>query len=231
MRLRQILRQIAGKAGLRYEEQDSYLIGSWLLFAHERCGEWWNALDWPEIVVTEKRSLTVDPDAGAKYLEFARPGEEVIRDLLAVYREDPRGQCPPKLDWTAQNGSAWLRGHVPDTVWVVYKPEAPMLAGVVDDGDTPYVAGDPVYFDAPGDVYLALADTLAGSNPVDDAGAWERVMVPRSAERWLVNACYADWLADQGELEKSRMIERSAQAKLDEEILRFVADGRRFGVG
>lgn len=224
--LRKILVQVAGKTGLRYEEQDAALVESWCFFAHDRIREFFTAYQWPDVCKLEQIATAAVADSPLRSVDV--PGE-----VLKIYAVDPRAeQRTNELFYTKVSGSrAFLKGTgLPASVWVFYKQAAPDLAARVDDGATAYRTGDVVYFDAEGDCYRYGGDdpSAIGSTPTLHEALWTVAPVPQIAQRWMVHSIYSDWLRDQGEMEKAVAEERIARDKLEEKLEAEVAN---FGSG
>lgn len=223
LKLKVILRQVAAKAGLRYEEQEAGLVESWLFFAHDRIAQFYDAFPWAEVSRLEE--LTVETEGNLRYIDPPAGGK-----VLAVFRDDPRGEENPRqLFFTRHEGErVWIKTrNLGYDAWVFYRPPSPPLAAVVDDGETARQTGDLVYFDNPGDVYQAAVNAAAGSNPVDNEEDWTRVPVPAIAQRWLTHAIYADWLRDQGENDKAGVEERLAESRMEQLMENEVLRGRQ----
>ena len=216
--LKQVLRQVASRCGFRYEDQEADLVSSWVLYAGDRVREAWGAWRWPDVMVTEERPVVTGSD-DERFVEFVSAGKTTLEAIFEISERDPRQHREiGSLYFRAlDSGRVYVDTPLTD-VWVQGRRARPGLRPVVDDGNTAYAASEEVFFDHPGDVFVALTARAAGSNPIDDPAEWAVVPIPAIFERYLVTAIHANWLDDQGEMEKAPGVERKAQRKLEEEM-------------
>lgn len=158
----------------------------------------------------------------------------VIGEFMVAYDKDPRVttklvKLPFVLD---QDGAQFVQlrntfnyGWNPAStnfsyVWLYYRLQRPLLTGDVLDVTQNYAGGAQVYFKSAitgaGNFYTAAPQgVLAGITPDNTPSAWTLVQIPYTFRQYLIEGGFADWLASDGQLDKSNARETMAMAALE----------------
>lgn len=172
-------------------------------------------------------SATLVPDASGanerwgvltpfeRYVDFLQTGETEIGSVLDAKDANPR----PNWQWDSLKKSTINdRLYVTDAVtrvWLDFRLRRPKLKGTFYDTTLAYAVGDQVYFtptltDDPGNFYNCIATASAGDTPETDTDKWEIAEIPEAFEGYLIWSGYAKLLWADGEEQKSRAAQVTA---------------------
>jgi hypothetical protein len=145
--------------------------------AQERIVRCWEFCDWPELTVTEERTVQGDADTGV-YLELEQSGETVMGEVFNVWQDDPATHVAPRsVSYGEVAGRIILPSDCPETVYVRFRlVPSPRSVSFTDDRDD--WSADHLDDLVPGFLAQAVglylsADLLAEDGQLDKAGYYE----------------------------------------------------------
>jgi len=218
----QILTQVLNLAGM---ERDTLPTIEWKLFrdlASRRLKFAWQAAKWPEVTVTEARTVTQSGGDEGNYIEFNQPTKTEIGEVFAVWNKSPKSNKDQvSLTWyLSENGIQIAESNTTAYIW--FRKTAPVLTGDLYSTSTVYAAGDQVYDNTAGQFYVANQSVAAGSNsPTDQPSYWDLTSIPIIFFDYLVRGTYSDYLRHNGELDRARVAESDARDVIDHELLKL----------
>lgn len=153
------------------------------------------------------------------YVALEQPGKDAIGEVRRVTRRNPRleldaGPMPFEL---TDNG-VQLVEEAPKSVYVDFRIPPQRYLGPDFDETVIYAGGERVYSPDRGDYFDLIAAGLGSTINLDDPAQATRVLYPRLFESFVSRATYADWLANEGQVDKARLELERAMAFLDREF-------------
>ena len=140
-------------------------------------------------------------------------GSDLMHRVYSVSMRNPnRSYTPGYIDFELRHDGIAVSDLAPDEVWVKYQVEPqeytlkPIEQDVVYIPEIPFGPqarkADIVYDETSGHCYKPLQNA-SSENLFTDDEFWERVPFPKFLERYVVHGSYADWLASEGQTNKS----------------------------
>lgn len=148
-------------------------------------------------------------------------GSNVIHRVEQVSMRNPnRSYAPGILNYELLPDGILVSALAADKIWVKYQTECPVFTLYqVQSGVTykpKYAFGsearqaDIVYDPETRNVFKAIADATS-ADPFSDTAKWQVVPFPKFLERYVSHAAYADWLASEGQQQKSLIEDEQAE--------------------
>jgi hypothetical protein len=109
---------------------------------------------------------------------------------------------------------------IPNIAFLNYRKQVAELSGDDYDASSTYAVGDQVLFDDSegiSDYYKCVAATTAGQSPEGAPTYWEVIPIPAVLFIHAVYSSYANWLLQDGQVEKSLAMDSRAQLELDKQ--------------
>jgi len=219
----QLLNQVLNLSGI-----DSTTLATieWRLFrdlASRRVKFAWQAAKWPDVCVTEERTVTQSGGVEGNYVALNQDGQTEMSEVFAVWNKSPKSnQDNQDLTWyLSENGVQIAESNA--TVFVLFRKLPPTWTGERYSSSSSYVAGDQVYDTSAGNFYTANQSVASGSDnsPTAQPTYWDLVSVPDIFTDYLIRGTYADYLRHNGELDRARVAESDARGALDHELLKL----------
>jgi hypothetical protein len=153
-------------------------------------------------------------------------GSDVMHRIYSVSMRNPnRSYTPGYIDYELRHNGLAVSDLAPAEVWVKYQiePEEYTLQPLEDDRvyipEVPIGSqarkADVVYDQVTGHCYKAKQNASA-ENLFTDNEFWERIPFPKFLERYVVHGAYADWLASEGQTNKSETEDNYANKLLQD---------------
>lgn len=218
----QVLGQILNLAGIDRATLPTLEWNLFRDFTSRRIKFAWQAAKWPEVTVTESRTVTQTGGDEGNYIDLKQSGQTEIGEVFAVWNKSPKSnQNQDDLTWyLSENGIQIAESNA--TVWIWFRKSPPSLTGNLYSGSSSYAVGDQVYDNTQGQFYTANQPVAAGSNsPTDQPSYWDLVSIPVIFFDYLVRGSYSDYLRHNGELDRARVAEADARDVLDHELLKL----------
>lgn len=141
-----------------------------------------------------------------RYVDYEQTGQTELGEVLEVWDADPDVSygAEPVAYRLSENGVQILR-DLP-YVWIQYRVRLSAITGDAWDSATAYSVGNQVYYRTSttrGNFYACVSATSAGESPASAAAKWSVVEIPLVLKNYLVRALYSEWLAYDGQTEKS----------------------------
>lgn len=156
---------------------------------------------WPELIATEQRT----PVSGL--IAYDQSGQTELGEVLSITNFDPNTHDEvisyafvPMATGVQINDEA-----SPATVYVTFRRRPQVFTTEAFDGNTAYNEGDLV---------LAADGCVWQVTITNNSYGWTRIDFPYIFERYAVLGATADYLAQDGQLEKSALEEARAQEEL-----------------
>lgn len=162
------------------------------------------------------------------YILLEQAGRDAIGEVRQVTRRNPRleldaGVIPFEL---SENG-VQLVDEAPKSVYVDFRVPPERYLGADFDVTVIYAGGERVYSPERGDFFDLIAAGLGSTIDLDDPAEATRVAYPRIFESFVSRAVYADWLANEGQVDKARGELERAMAFLDREVDKLAGQQRQ----
>lgn len=218
----QILNQVLNLSGI---DRATLPTLEWNLFrdlSSRRLKYAWQAAKWPEVTVTESRTITQTGGDEGNYIALNQAGQTEIGEVFAVWNKSPKSnQDQVSLTWyLSENGIQIAENNTTAYLW--FRKTVPTLTGALYSSSSAYNTGDQVYDNTAGQFYEANQSVVAGSNsPTDQPSYWDVVAIPNIFFDYLVRGTYSDYLRHNGELDRARVAEADARDVLDHELLKL----------
>ena len=212
----QILNQVLNLSGI---DRATLPTLEWNLFrdlSSRRLKYAWQAAKWPEVTVTESRTITQTGGDEGNYIALNQAGQTEIGEVFAVWNKSPKSnQDQVSLTWyLSENGIQIAENNTTAYLW--FRKTVPTLTGALYSSSSAYNTGDQVYDNTAGQFYEANQSVVAGSNsPTDQPSYWDVVAIPNIFFDYLVRGTYSDYLRHNGELDRARVAEADARDVLD----------------
>jgi hypothetical protein len=200
-------------------------------FANARLRFAWDAFEWPDAVRVSELTLTTEN--GVTFAVY--PANAV--DILHVYVNNPLSTTSNKeVSFKIYQDGATKKLIFlsnPETAWVEYKIEKPVVFGDAWSASVSYRVGAQAYFDSgsssgsiipvvgfphSGNFYKCLINTNIGESPSTAPTKWQKVEIPYFMASYVPRAVHADWLRSEMQIELAGAAEQVAEYVLTEEI-------------
>lgn len=198
----------------------------WRLFrdlASRRIKFAWQAAKWPEVCLTEERTVTQSGGDEGNYIALNQAGQTEISEVFSVWNKSPKSnQDNQELTWyLSENGIQIAESNT--TVFVLFRKVPPIYTGEAYSQSTAYSTGNQVYDLTLGNFYTANQSVSSGSDnsPNSQPTYWDIVSVPDIFSDYIIRGTYADYLRHNGELDRARVAESDARGALDHELLKL----------
>lgn len=218
-----VLKQVLNLAGIDFNNLPTL---EWNLIrdlASRRIKFAWQSAKWPEVCVTEQRTITQSGGDEGNYIALNQAGQTEISEVFEVWNKSPKAnQDLIKLTWfLSENGIQISESKT--TAFIYYRKVPVQFLGDLYSQSTSYSSGDQVYDNTIGNFYTANQSVASGSDnsPNAQSSYWDVVSVPMVFKDFLIRGTFADYLRHNGELDRARVAERDAQDVLDHEILKL----------
>jgi hypothetical protein len=218
-----LLTQVLNLAGI-----DSSTLSTieWRLFrdmASRRIKFAWQAAKWPEVCLTEERTVTQSGGDEGNYIALNQAGETEIGEVFQVYNKSPKNnQDVQELTWyLSENGIQIAESNT--AVFVQFRKTVPQFTGEAYAQTSSYAAPQQVYDTTIGNFYEANQAVASGSDnsPSAQPSLWDLVSIPIIFLDYLIRGTYADYLRHNGELDRARVAESDARSSLDHELFKL----------
>lgn len=220
---REILYQVLNLAGI---DNATLSTIEWRLFRDfisRRIKFAWQAAKWPEVCLTEERTVTQSGGDEGNYVALDQAGENVIGEVFQVYNKSPKSnQDVQELTWyLSENGIQIAESNA--TVFVQFRKTVPQLIGDLYTQALSYPIGGRVYDNTVGNFYDANTPIPSGSDnsPAASPESWDLLSIPYIFADYLIRGTYADYLRHNGELDRARVAESDARSALDHELFKL----------
>lgn len=162
------------------------------------------------------------------YIALEQDGEDAIGEVKRVTRENPRiHRNPGELPFTLNENGVQLDGEVPARPWVEFRIPPENFSGDDHDAAATYAVDDQFYSDAEGDFFRV---TTAGTVPdPTDAAKCTRLLFPKILAEYAARRAWSEWLASEGQGDKSAIEENRALTHLDREVDKIVGQQGQAG--
>lgn len=176
-----------------------------------RLREYWEAFDWPELLVYEERAAT------SLVVPWEDTGKTPMGEAFGVWNADPRATSAAKeIAWSYVATGILLAVGSPATVWVCFRSRPPSLSSEDWDAATAYVVGDLAYQASDGEIYRCIQNNTNHAPP--SASYWTKVDFPYVLAPCVRQGAYADALRGDGQNDKARSEEQRADDLLVREM-------------
>lgn len=218
-----VLNQVCNLAGIDYSTLATI---EWRLFrdlASRRVKLGWQAAKWPEVCVTEQRTVTQSGGDEGNYIALNQAGETEIGEVFAVWNKSPKSnQDNVDLTWyLSENGIQIAESNTTAFIW--FRKTAPEFTGNQYSQSITYTSGQQCYDTVANNFYTANTTVASGADnsPVSLPASWDLVSIPYIFADYLIRGTYADYLRHNGELDRARVAEADARDVLDHELLKL----------
>lgn len=157
-------------------------------FISRRLREAWEAHYWPELMVTETRTIT------SKTIPYQATGKQDLGEVARVTDADPRQShrlAEYDFDLTADGLNIPGYSATATELWVTYRKQAPLLNGATWTAGS-YSPGVQVYHKGTGDFYDQAGTLDTSLEPGNDP--WSRVDFPWIFKSFVERSAAADML-------------------------------------
>ena len=220
---RTVLKQVCNLAGI---DHDTLPTTEWRLIrdlVSRRIRFGWEAAKWPEVCVTEQRTVTQSGGDEGNFIALDQAGQTEMSEVFAVWNKSPKANTDVQSlsHYLSENGVQISTSS--SQGYIQFRKVAPEFAGELYSQSTAYVTGDHVYDNSHGNFYIALQDVASGADnsPKTQPTYWSLVSVPYLFSDYLIRGAYADYLRHNGELDRARVAESDARGALDHELLKL----------
>ena len=211
-------------------------------FSSRRLQKIWETNDWPE--VKKYAQCATEQVSGRTRVIFpANSGQ-----ILSVWSSDPVASTHAiQKDTETTEDGIFLSNDTDSTVWVEYRPDAPVLSGDAWVSTQAYNPGAQVYYDAgsssgslvpvqgfavQGDFYNYIGTTTSPAGVAPTIGDWQKVKIPRLFADYMAQGAFSDYSRSQGTLDVNTLgyIEnRADEARVHamDQVLRQQGNTRR----
>lgn len=217
------LNQVLNLAGI---DTNTLATVEWRLFRDlmsRRIKLAWQAAKWPEVCISESRTVTQSGGDEGNYIALNQAGETEIGEVFSVWNKSPKkSQDNQDLTWfLSENGIQIVETNTTAFIW--FRKVPPVFTGETYSQSTAYTTGDQVYDTTLKDFYTANQSVASGADnsPNTQPSYWDKVSVPAIFQDYLIRATYADYLRHNGELDRARVAESDARDVLDHELLKL----------
>lgn len=184
----------------------------------------WQAARWPEVCVTESRTVTQSGGSEGDYVALDQAGQTEIAEVFMVRDLNPKArEDSVEVSWWLSENGIQLETSL-TSVWIFYRKHAPRLTGNLYSKatGTNYAIGDQAYDNSKGNFYTALeaitGDGTTDNSPNAEPSKWSLVEIPDVLRHYLIRGAYADYLRHNEQMDQSHPAERDAQAALAHEV-------------
>lgn len=149
------------------------------------------------------------------YIAYSQTGKTAIGAVFGATSENPR-TTTRAVDFDYFLSENGVQIVTPSSfAWLTYKIRTIRLKGETWVSGTSYVVGDQAYYatGVAGNFYDCIQATSAQAPT--NASFWTAVAIPLLFQRYLEVGGYADWLRNNGQIEKSVSEDGNAQALLE----------------
>lgn len=157
-----------------------------------------------------------------RYIAYEQTGCTAIGQALSCHDRNPRTwRNAVELDFELSQNGVQIPDDVP-YVWLNYRIRPPRLTGAAYSATTAYTAGQQIYYSSTttaGNFYDCATSTSAGESPDSAAAKWSVVSIPFPFKFYLQQVLYAEWLAREGQGDKSLLEQKKAFAWLDQQMI------------
>ncbi len=186
--------------------------------ASHRLGIAWETEYWPQLIKIDSTAVTTT-DGVSSMAYPATAGE-----ILTVYDKDPAKTTAlssvsyilrdDNSDSSNNSGRTINVFSTASPLFVEYRIARPELKGDVVDAEVGLAVGDQVYYE--GHFWKAKTIRPAGNHQPDstDTTNWEKVLVPKIFENYLVRGVYADYLRSNGQTDIALGEDQNAESLL-----------------
>ena len=218
-----VLTQVLNLAGI---DSSTLTTIEWRLFrdmASRRIKFAWQSAKWPEVCITEERTVTQSGGDEGNYIALNQAGETEMGEVFSVWNKSPKSnQDVQELTWyISENGVQIAESNT--TVFVQFRKTVPQYTGENYAQTSSYAAPQQVYDTALGNFYEANQAVASGSDnsPSAQPSLWDLVSIPIIFMDYLIRGTYADYLRHNGELDRARVAESDARSALDHELFKL----------
>ena len=218
-----LLTQVLNLAGI---DSSTLTTIEWRLFrdmASRRIKFAWQSAKWPEVCVTEERTVTRSGGDEGNYIALNQAGETEMGEVFSVWNKSPKSnQDVQELTWyISENGVQIAESNA--TVFVQCRKTVPQYTGETYAQTSSYAAPQQVYDTTLGNFYEANQAVASGSDnsPSAQPSLWDLVSIPIIFMDYLIRGTYADYLRHNGELDRARVAESDARSALDHELFKL----------
>jgi hypothetical protein len=218
-----VLRQILVLAGIDFNNLPTT---EWNLvrdLASRRIKFAWESAKWPEVCVTEERTITQSGGDEGNYIALNQANETEIGSVFEVWNKSPKANTDlSSLTWyLSENGVQISESNT--SAFIYFRKVPPQFLGDLYSQTTAYSSGDQVYDNTIGNFYTANQSVSSGSDnsPNAQPSFWDVVSVPAIFKDYLIRGTYADYLRHNQELDRARVAERDAQDVLNHELAKL----------
>ncbi|HEV8383757.1 MAG TPA: hypothetical protein VGQ11_02715 [Candidatus Acidoferrales bacterium] len=195
----------------------SYTIGDQVAYQDPDTGDWtyWQADGFPGAGLVpgsdDAEGIWASSSDYPRLISYEQADAEKIYDVLGVWRENPETVTVPRpIDYELRELGILLPRNAPATVWVQWRRRGPKLTTVEYSASTTYTVDDVFYLPSDGHCYVPL-ETIVGTSPATVPELFVQQAIPERIVNASCRAVKADWLADDGQDDKSFAQERRGE--------------------
>lgn len=115
-----------------------------------------------------------------------------------------------------------LYGAPPNSpIYIYYRQVCPSYTGSIYDATATYAVDDQIYFTTSagvGNFYKCLVATTAGQSPSTTASSWAVIPIYTTFVNYATYMVYADWLTQDGAMDKAQAAYAIAQDRMDTQL-------------
>lgn len=182
-----------------------------------RVRECWETTMWSRLVQVVEKDVTVAEDK-SKYVPFGS-GVEELDAIYNVYKRNPRlHRNHGRHHFQLSPRGIELTNLAGTSVFVEYRPRAPMYTRVAYEAGITYAVDDVVYDATSGECYRSLQSANTG-NAVTEADWWSVQELPDWMAEYVARASVSDLLRSDGRSDRADVEEQRAARELQRVLL------------
>lgn len=218
-----VLKQVLNLAGIDFSTLPTLEWNLFRDFTSRRVKFGWQTAKWPEVCITEVRTVTQSGGDEGNYIALNQAGKTLIGEVFDIFNKSPKASQDVKhIQWYLSENGIQIADNV-TTCHVFFRKVPPQLIGDLYSQSKTYASGDQAYDNTLGNFYTANQSVSSGSDnsPNAQPSKWDIVSVPMIFKDYLIRGTFADYLRHNGELDRARVAEKDAQDVLDHELLKL----------